>query len=142
MNEKPLIIGIDPGNTTAVAALNLEGETELLVSQLEFSHHEIINSIIETGYPLVIATDKEEIPSTVEKIAASVGAKRFTPENDLSKQRKEELGEGDNSHEKDAYAAALHASKRMSKQIRKINRKSVTAETGKLEIAKEHIFQA
>lgn len=138
MNEEPLIIGIDPGNTTAVAAINLDGETEILESRLEFSHHEIIELIIENGYPLVVATDREDIPSTVDKIASSVGAKRFVPENNLSRQRKEELGRGDNSHEKDAYASALHAYKRMSKQVRKINRRSEDGE--KLDIAKEHIM--
>lgn len=139
MNEEPLIIGIDPGNTTAVAAINLDGETELLTSRLEFSHHEIINEIIQTGYPLVIAADKAELPSTVDKIASSVGARRFTPENDLSRQRKLEIGRGENSHEKDAYASALHAYKRLSKQVRKINQRAERENRAKLEIAKEHI---
>ena len=141
MNEEPLIIGIDPGNTTAVAAIDLDGEIRLLESRLEFPHHEIIEAIIENGYPLVITADKEDLPSTVDKIASSVGAKRFTPENDLSQERKRELGKGDNSHEKDAYAAASHAYKRMSKQIRKINRKNETEDRKKLNIAKEHILE-
>lgn len=140
MNEEPLIIGIDPGNTTAVAAVDLEGDTRLLNSRLEFPHHEIIEELIETGYPLVITADKEEIPSTVDKIASSVGAKRFTPEKDLSQERKRELGQGKNSHEKDAYAAALHAYKQMRKQIRKINQRKKTEDRNKLNIAKEHIL--
>lgn len=140
MNKEPLIIGIDPGNTTAVAAINLDGELELLESRLEFSHDEIIQELISAGYPLVIAADKEEIPSTVEKIASSVGAQRFTPENDLSQSRKNQLGRGDNSHEKDAYASAIHAYKRMSKQIRKINQKSEMREKEKLDIAKKHFL--
>lgn len=139
MNEEPLIIGIDPGNTTAIAAINLDGETELMESRLEFPQHEIINRIIETGYPLVIATDKEEIPSNVEKIASSLGSRRFTPENDLSQERKSELGKGDNSHEKDAYASAVHAYKQMRKQIRKINQRSARGDDAKLEVAKEHM---
>lgn len=142
MNEEPLIIGIDPGNTTAVAALNLEGEEELLESRLEFSQDEVINCIIETGYPVIIAGDRAEMPSSVEKIASSVGARKFSPEEDLSRRRKEELGKGSNSHEKDAYAAALHAYKRMSKQIRKINRKTGQDSSEKLEVAKKHLFRA
>lgn len=141
MNDEPLIIGIDPGNTTAIAAINLDGEIELLESRLEFSHDKIIEAIIKTGYPLVITADKEKIPSTVDKVASSVGAKRFTPENDLSRERKRELGKGDNSHEKDAYAAALHAYKRMRKQIRKINQRNRREEREKLNIAKEHILE-
>jgi predicted RNase H-like nuclease (RuvC/YqgF family) len=140
MNEKPLIIGIDPGNTSAVAALNLEGETVFLLSQKEFSHHEIIKEIVENGYPVVIAADRAEMPSTVEKIASSVGARKFTPENNLSRRRKNELGKGDNSHEKDAHASALHAYKRLSKQIRKINSRAET-DREKLEIARKHLLE-
>ena len=140
MKDKPLIIGIDPGKTTAVAAINLEGETELLESRLEFPHDEVIETIIGSGYPLIITTDKENIPSTVDKIASSLGSKRFIPENDLSRDRKRELGKGDNSHEKDAYAAALHAYKRMRKQIRKINRRNEREDREKLNIAKDHIL--
>ncbi|PSG99411.1 MAG: hypothetical protein BRC29_04815 [Nanohaloarchaea archaeon SW_7_43_1] len=140
MNEKPLIIGIDPGNTSAVAALNLNGETEFLISRKEFSHHKIIRTIVENGYPLVIAADREEIPSTVDKIASSLGAKKFTPENDLSRKRKDKLGKGDNSHEKDAYASALHAYKSLSKQIRKINSRAET-DSEKLDVARKHLLK-
>lgn len=140
MNEKPLIIGIDPGNTSAVAALNLEGETVFLLSRKEFSHHEIIKEIVESGYPLVIAADRSDMPSTVDKIASSVGARKFTPENNLSRQRKDRLGKGENSHEKDAYASALHAYKSLSKQIRKINSRAETEEE-KLDIARKHLLE-
>ncbi|MFT4892401.1 MAG: putative RNase H-like nuclease (RuvC/YqgF family) [Candidatus Nanohaloarchaea archaeon] len=139
MNKEPLIVGIDPGNTSAVAALNLDGELEFLISRKEFSHDRIIREIVESGYPIIIATDRAEIPSTVDKIASSVGARKFTPENNLSRQRKDRLGKGDNSHEKDAYASALHAYKRLSKQIRKINNRSDRTGGEKLEIAKEHL---
>ncbi|PSG99808.1 MAG: hypothetical protein BRC28_02755 [Nanohaloarchaea archaeon SW_4_43_9] len=128
MNEKPLIIGIDPGNTSAVAALDLNGETEFLISRKEFSHHEIIRIIVENGYPLVIAADREEIPSTVNKIASSLGAKKFTPENDLSRRRKDKLGK------------ALHAYKSLSKQIRKINSRAET-DREKLDVARKHLLK-
>ena len=140
MSREPLIVGIDPGNTTAVAALNFEGELVLLESRLEFSRNEIIETLIETGRPIIIGCDKQKMPSGVEKIASSLGAKKFSPEKDLSVERKEELGEGENSHEKDASAAARHAYRNYSKQIRKINRNSETGE--KLETARQHILQS
>lgn len=141
MKNKPLIIGIDPGNTSAVAAINLEGEKEFLTSRKEFSHDEIIREIVETGCPIVIAADRANMPSTVDKIASSLGARKFTPENNLSKRRKQKLGEGNNSHEKDAHASALHAYKRLSKQIRKINRRSKNKEQ-KLDMARKHLLEA
>lgn len=138
MSEEPIIVGIDPGNTSAVAALNLEGEEVLLESRKEFSHDEIIQEIIDTGYPIVIASDREKMPSTVEKIASSLGAERFIPEEDLSRRRKNDLGTGDNSHEKDAYASALHAFKQLRKRIRKINSASTQKNARKQEIAREY----
>lgn len=141
MKNKPLIIGIDPGNTSAVAAINLEGKIEILTSRKEFSHDEIIREIVETGCPIVIAADRANMPSTVDKIASSLGARKFTPENNLSRRRKQKLGEGDNSHEKDAHASALHAYKRLSKQIRKINRRSKNKEQ-KLDMARKHLLEA
>lgn len=120
MTKKPLIVGIDPGSTSAVAAFDLDGELALLESRKEFSRDEIIKKIMENGLPVVVASDREEMPSTVEKIARSVGAEKFEPENDLSKERKKQLGEGDNSHELDAYASSLHAYNSLQRSIQKI----------------------
>lgn len=119
-NRKPLIIGVDPGNTSAVAALNLDGEIELLESQKEFNRADIIQTIVKTGKPVVVASDRSEMPSTVRKIGQSLGAERFTPEENLDSQTKKDLGEGDNSHEVDASAAARYAFNQLRKNIRKI----------------------
>ncbi|MFB6147416.1 MAG: DUF460 domain-containing protein [Candidatus Nanohaloarchaea archaeon] len=119
---EPLVVGIDPGSTSAVAAVNLDGELELLESERELPRHEIIKKIIDTGKPVVVACDTEKMPSTVEKIASSLGARKFSPDEDLEKQRKEELGKGDNSHEKDAAASALHAYNKHLREIKKIKK--------------------
>lgn len=120
MSRKVLIVGVDPGNTSAVAALNLEGEIELLESQKEFSRAEIIQKIVETGKPVVVASDRSEMSSTVRKIGQSLGAERFTPDENLDTQTKKDLGKGDNSHEVDAFAAAKYAFNQLRKNIRKI----------------------
>lgn len=72
------------------------------------------------GKPVVVASDKAKTPSTVDKIASSLGANIFEPEEDLSSQKKEELGVGDNAHEKDASASALNAYNHLQREIRKI----------------------
>jgi len=120
MNREPLIVGIDPGTTSAVAALNLDGDIELLISQKEFSRSEIIQYIVETGKPVIVASDRSQMPSTVRKIGQSLGAERFTPEEDIDKRTKKELGEGNNSHEIDASAAAKYSFNQLRKKIRKI----------------------
>jgi predicted RNase H-like nuclease (RuvC/YqgF family) len=115
---------VDPGTTSAVAALNLDGELVLRESERDIPRHRMISLIIEHGQPVVVSCDTEKMPSTVEKIASSLGAERFEPENDLSSSRKSELGAGENSHEKDAQAAARHAYNSLRSQIRKIKRDS------------------
>jgi predicted RNase H-like nuclease (RuvC/YqgF family) len=57
-----------------------------------------------------------------------MGAQRFSPETDLERSRKETIGEGENSHEKDAHAAAVNAYKNLRKSIEKVNRRA--RETG------------
>ncbi len=122
MTKKPLIVGIDPGNTSAVAAFNLDGELEFLESKKEFGTDEMIKLLVETGKPVVVASDREKIPSKVDKVARSLGARKFEPLKDLSTERKEKIGKGENSHEVDAYASGLYAYNSLQTQIRKIKR--------------------
>ena len=128
---QPLIVGIDPGSTSAVAAYDLKGELVLLESQREFPTENIIQELIETGKTVVVSCDKDKMPATVEKIASSLGAKKFEPEEDLSSQKKQQLGVGENSHEIDASASAKHAYNQMRKKIRKIE--ELSDRTGKTE---------
>lgn len=128
---EPLIVGVDPGSTSAVAAVNLDGELKLLESDKELGKNDIINHIIRTGKPVIIACDTAKMPSTVDKIASSLGAKRFEPEEDLSSRWKKSNGRGVNSHEKDAHASALNAYKNLQREIRKI--KSISSEEEKSE---------
>jgi len=139
MNKKPLIVGVDPGSTSAVAAVNLQREIELLESGKNFPPRDIIQRIIKVGKPVVVASDKRKTPSKVDKIASSLGAKLFEPEKDLSQKRKKELGRGANNHELDALASALHAQKQLHKEIQKINKLEQEFDKEKLEIA-EKIF--
>lgn len=137
MNE-PLIVGIDPGNTSAVAALNLDGEIELLESRREFPPQEIILELVETGKPVVVACDTRKMPSTVEKIASSLGAERFEPDEDLESRRKKELGKGDNSHEIDAVASAIYAYNNLRRRIQKIETESRESDETPGEVAETY----
>lgn len=138
MNDKPLIAGIDPGSTSAVAAVSLDREIELLESRKEFPTDEIIRRLVETGKPVVVACDTCKMPSTVEKIARSLGARKFRPDEDLDRQRKKELGEGDNSHEIDAVASALYAYNRFQRKISKIEREAEESELARFEVAESY----
>jgi predicted RNase H-like nuclease (RuvC/YqgF family) len=135
---KPLIIGVDPGSTSAVAMVDFDGNLVELQSGKNFPPREIIQEIVENGKPVVVASDKGKMPSKVEKIAKSVGARSFSPEEDLGQERKRELGEGENSHEKDAVASARHAYKHLRPKIEKVEQLSEKIDREKSRVAKKY----
>jgi predicted RNase H-like nuclease (RuvC/YqgF family) len=107
-----VIVGIDPGTTTAVALTDLDGSVLDVWSSRTADTAEVIEWIVEHGRPVIVAADVEPIPETVEKIRRSFDAAGWIPERDLPVDRKlhrtrEEAY--DNDHERDAMAAALFA---------------------------------
>ncbi|MFB6245663.1 MAG: DUF460 domain-containing protein [Candidatus Nanohaloarchaea archaeon] len=135
--SEALVVGIDPGSTSAVAALNLDREMKLLESRREFPPHEMIELLIAEGKPVLVGSDTSRMASTAEKVASSVGARKFSPEEDLSGERKDSIGFGSNSHEKDAAAAAVHAFNKHRRSIEKINRESRNSDQPRKEIARK-----
>ena len=121
---RPLIVGHDPGTTSAVAAIDIHGDLVLQESSKQLSEPDIIDRLIDTGLPVLVASDKEKTPSAVESLSASLGTELFEPRQDLTRSRKQELGDGANSHERDAEAAARHAFRRNRSRFRKLKRKA------------------
>ncbi|WP_254542969.1 DUF460 domain-containing protein [Halomarina pelagica] len=121
-----VLVGIDPGTTTAVAVVGLGGEVLDVLSTRTADTAEVIEWIVERGRPIVVAADVTPMPETVEKIRRSFDAAAWTPERDLpidSKQhRTREIGY-DNDHERDAMAAALFAFDHHEDQFERIARK-------------------
>ena len=107
-----VIVGIDPGTTTAVAVVGLDGTVLDVVSTRTADTASVIEWIVERGRPLLIAADVTPMPETVEKIRRSFDAAGWEPDRDLpvdvKKHRTREEGY-DNDHERDAIAAALGA---------------------------------
>lgn len=135
---KSLILGVDPGSTSAIALVDFDGELVKLESGKNFPPREMISEVIEEGKPVVVASDKAKFPSTVDKIARSLGAVKYEIEEDLSQQRKKELGEGKNSHEKDAVAAAKNAYRGLRDNIEKIKELSEERPEDETEIAAKY----
>lgn len=114
LSGKPpyLIVGIDPGTTTAIAALDLEGNLLLLESSRQTSMSGVIETLYRVGKPLIIASDVHEIPFSVEKIRRAFNAVAHTPKQDMSVEVKQALTlqyPCQNDHERDALSAALEA---------------------------------
>ncbi|WP_414838214.1 DUF460 domain-containing protein [Candidatus Nanosalina sp. VS9-1] len=117
---KPLILGVDPGSTSAIALVDFKGDLVHVESGKNFPPREMISKVVEQGKPVIVASDKEKFPSTVDKIARSFGAVKYELDEDLDAERKRELGEGDNSHEQDAVAASINAYRGLRDKIDKI----------------------
>jgi predicted RNase H-like nuclease (RuvC/YqgF family) len=114
LSGKPryLIVGIDPGTTTAVAALDLDGNLHHLVSSRQMNMGDVVESLYRVGKPLIIASDVQEMPYSVEKIRRAFSAVAYTPKQDVSVETKIELTASfayGNDHERDALSAALDA---------------------------------
>jgi predicted RNase H-like nuclease (RuvC/YqgF family) len=107
-----VLVGIDPGTTTAVALVDLDGRVLDTFSTRTADTAEVIEWIIERGRPVVVAADVAPMPETVEKIRRSFDAAGWTPTADLPVDEKlHRTREHDyaNDHERDALAAALFA---------------------------------
>ncbi len=121
-----VIVGIDPGTTTAVALTDLDGTVLDVWSSRTADTAEVIEWVIEHGRPVIVAADVEPMPETVEKIRRSFDAAGWIPERDLPVDRKlhrtrEEAY--DNDHERDAMAAALFAFDDHEDQFERISAK-------------------
>ncbi len=107
-----LIVGIDPGTTTAAAALDLDGNLLYLASSRQMKMSDVIEALYKVGKPLIIASDVQDMPFTVEKIRRAFSAVAYTPRQDVSVETKVDLTAPfayANDHERDALSAALNA---------------------------------
>lgn len=107
-----LIVGIDPGTTTAYAALDLDGALLGLRSSRQLGMADLVEELAGLGRPLVVASDVHEMPFSVEKVRRAFSAVGYTPKADISVEAKLEAARPypyGNDHERDALTAALEA---------------------------------
>ncbi|AXR76680.1 DUF460 domain-containing protein [Natrarchaeobaculum sulfurireducens] len=107
-----VVVGIDPGTTTAVSIVSLEGEVLDVFSSRTTDTAAVIEWIVERGRPIIVAADVTPMPETVEKFRRSFDAAGWTPERDLpidEKQHRTRDHPYDDDHQRDAMAAALYA---------------------------------
>ena len=114
LSGKPryLIVGIDPGTTTAVAAVDLDGNLLHLASSRQMNMGDVVESLYRVGKPIIVASDVQEMPYSVEKVRRAFSAVSYTPKQDVSVETKIELTAPfpyTNDHERDALSAALDA---------------------------------
>ena len=121
-----VLVGIDPGTTTAAAVVGLDGEVLDVLSTRTADTAAVIEWIVERGRPILVAADVTPMPETVEKIRRSFDAAGWTPDRDLpvdtKKHRTRDEGY-DNDHQRDALAAALSAYDDHEDQFERVARK-------------------
>ena len=89
--RKALIVGYDPGITSAISILDMHGNLVSLTSKRDIGRANLIKLISEFGRPVIISTDKHPLPRSVGKLASKLGIKPFCPEMPLSHTEKGEL---------------------------------------------------
>ncbi len=122
-----IIVGVDPGTTTAVAILDLNGKLVEVSSSRVSSVPDIIEHISEMGRPVVIATDMVPPPAAVEKIKRAFNAVLFTPNERIPVEEKVRLARPlgySNDHERDALAAAVKAFNAYKNKFAQIDKKT------------------
>ncbi len=138
MRNELLVVGIDPGITTAYAVLDVDGRILKLKSSKELSLNRLLAEITAEGKVLVIGTDVKHIPGLIEKFSARVGAKVIMPQEDMKVGFKERITESykpRDDHQRDALAAALHAFREVQQTLQKVD--EVLKQVGK-----EHLSAA
>jgi hypothetical protein len=122
-----VIVGIDPGTTTAAAVVGLDGTVHELFSSRTADTADVTEWIIEQGRPIIVAADVEPMPETVEKFRRSFDAAGWRPTTDLpvdEKLHRTRETHYANDHERDALAAALYAYDDHEDQFERITAKT------------------
>jgi len=126
--RKSIIVGIDPGITVGIAAIDLNGRIVALHSQRNMPVGEVFRFVSEIGHPVIVATDVSPAPGFVEKIARSFKANLFVPRESLRIEEKNELLRNlgitvEDDHQRDALAAAYKAYLRLKPKLEHIDAK-------------------
>lgn len=127
--DKSVILGIDPGTTTALAVVDLDGKLLEVFSSRNFSFSDILS--FTTKYDVtVVASDVAPAPKLVEKIASSLNSVLFVPAQPLSVADKvaivnEKFSRSSyaNPHERDALAAVAKAYSNYKNTLEQVDKK-------------------
>ena len=117
-SKRYLIVGVDPGMVTGLAALDLNGRIIHLSSGRGITRGQITRTIADMGRALVFASDVNPPPFMVTKLASSHSALLFAPEQSIKTSEKSAIAErynseqaikADDTHQRDSLAAAAKA---------------------------------
>ena len=121
--KKHIIVGIDPGATFGIASVGLDGRKLSLRSTMGgFSD---AARIIETlGTPSLVACDTNPAPEAALRLASYFSCRLFVPRESVREEDKRQVARGagtSNTHERDAYCAAVFAYRAHANKLRQID---------------------
>jgi len=124
MENNLLIVGIDPGTTTAFSILDVDGNLLKIASYKNLGLSALISIIMPYGDIILVGTDKKNCPKFIENFAVKIGARIVKPKQDLLVSEKKELinrTKTKNSHEADSLASATFAYNEFHPLFKKID---------------------
>ncbi len=145
--RKSIIVGIDPGITVGIAALDLNGRVLALHSERNMPVGEVFRFISEVGHPVIVATDVTPPPGFVVKISRSFKANLFVPRENIKVGDKNEVLRSlgvrvEDDHQRDALAAAYKAYLRVKPKLEHVDAKlRESGLTGEAEEIKALVIQ-
>ena len=128
--SRPLIVGIDPGTTTGVAVFDLSGNLILIKSGKNLSRSDVSRIISDVGNPIIISSDINPLPRSVEKVATTFSARLIEPGETFSRKEKHETARDymkargkawQNRHERDALVSGIYAYKQVRQMVQKVD---------------------
>jgi predicted RNase H-like nuclease (RuvC/YqgF family) len=114
-----LIVGIDPGKTSAIACLDLSGRLVYATHKTFAGVDWFVEEISRVGIPSVIACDREP-GEMARKISAAFNVGIHSPQREGSVLAKREYAKRfniNNPHERDACYAAIKAYNRFANKL-------------------------
>jgi hypothetical protein len=119
--EGAVILGVDPGTTTALAVLDLQGDLREVQSARGLSLEDALTVTSRYGGVLSVASDVPVPPRFVERLASALRSPLYAPSRPLTVAEKTEVvnrrfgkDSYQNAHERDALAAAIKAYNRLA----------------------------
>lgn len=112
IKDKYIIVGVDPGTTVGLSALDLEGNILAIISKRSFSMSDVKEEIRKYGYPLIFASDVNPPSGFIEKLSTSFDSILYLPQLSIPVKEKNELTKElsvTNAHERDSLSAAIKA---------------------------------
>ena len=140
-----LIVGIDPGTTTAFCAIDLNGKLVAIESSKKINAEKLLKRIFEIGEPIIFSCDVNPCPSFIQQIASKIRVKIIVPEENLRIFQKNEIVKESkidafkNVHERDALASAFFAFKYYQPLFEKIEKMMINESREKVDQVKKRM---